>query len=173
MNLEAIAPVIEKIVKDTLKERRYPFGFQGRTGLSNKVASGTLVNSVKVVATNDNNVQNLSIDIAGYGNMVDEGRRPGLRGIPVEAIRQWLEEKGIGVRDERGRYVQGHRKRAAANKTAEILPIAFAIRKNIEKFGIRSAGFIQISLGKIAENKKILSLLEDSAMADLIKIIEQ
>ena len=175
MNLEAIAPIIEKIVKDTLKERRYPFGFQGRTGLSNKVASGTLVNSVKVNVKNNNNINSLEIDIANYGNLVDEGRLPGKNGIPVEAIKIWLQEKGIGVRDERGRFVKGHGKTRQSHKTVKkeggILPIAFAIQKNIQKFGIRPSGFVQASMENIQNNQKIMDLLEQQTMNELLNII--
>jgi hypothetical protein len=173
MNLEAIAPIIEKIVKDTLRERRYPFGHQGRSGLSNKVASGTLVNSVKVNLIQTNNVQTLELDIAGYGQFVNDGRVPGKKGIPLSAIMQWLNEKGIGVRDERGRFVKGHKEMAKSLKSNDIHPIAYAIQKSIERFGIRSSGWIPIAMGKIQESQKIMGLLEGQAMADLIKIIEQ
>jgi hypothetical protein len=175
MNLEAIAPIIQQIVKDTLRERRYLFGFQGKTGVTNKVASGTLVNSVRVNVKNKNDINTLEIDIAGYGNFVEEGRLPGLRGVPVEAIKIWMEEKGIGIRNEQGKFVKGHRQRKKNYKTGkgDVYSIAFAIQKSIERFGIRSSGFTEIALGKIAENKKIMSLLEGQAIQDLMNIIQQ
>lgn len=173
MDLVAIAPIIEKLVKDALRERRYTFGFQGRTGVSNKIASSTLVNSVKVNVRDINNINTLEIDIAAYGNFVDEGRLPGKKGIPVSAIMQWLGEKGIGVRDERGRFVKGNKEMSKSLKGNKILPIAFAIQKSIQRFGIRSSGFIEVALGKIEQDKKIMSLLEEQTMEDLIKIIQQ
>jgi len=175
MNLEAIAPIIKKIIQDTLRERRYPFGFQGRTGLSNKVASGTLLNSVQVVKVQNEGIDTLELIMPGYGQFVNDGRLPGKKGIPVEAIKIWMQEKGIGVRDERGRFVKGNRQRTKNFNTGkgDVYPIAFAIQKNIQKFGIRQSGWIPIVMGKIEEDRKIRELLEGQAMADLIKILEQ
>ena len=177
MNLEVIAPVIEQIVKDTLREKRYPFGTTV-TGIGNKIASGTLVDSVQVVAAQEGQNQVLDINIAAYGNFVDLGRAPGRNRVPVEAIKIWMEEKGIGVRDVRGRYVQGHRKRAKSYKTGQegIYPIAFAIQKNIQKFGIRphgqpDMGFIAAALNNMENSTKLISLLEETTLNELLTII--
>ena len=174
MNLEAIAPLIEQIVKDTLRERRYPFG-RKITGVGNKIASSTLVNSVKVLPVKNGDQETLEIDIAAYGNFVDEGRQQGKPFVPITAITQWLTEKGIGIRDERGRFVKGHGKTRQSHKTAKkeggILPIAFAIQKNIQKFGIRPSGFIQAFLENIQNNQKIMDLLEQQTMNELLNII--
>jgi hypothetical protein len=173
MDLNKIAPLIQKDVQDALKERRYSFGFQGRMGLTNKIASGNLFNSVKVEVKEKDNINTLSIDMLGYWQFVEEGRLPGRKGVPVEAIKIWMEEKGIGIRNERGRFVKGHRARKKSYKTGkdDVYPIAFAIQKSIQKFGIRSAGFLEVALGKISEDKKINELLEGDVMSDLIKII--
>jgi len=174
MDLQVIAPVVEQIVKDTLRQRRYPFGNK-ITGVGNKVASGTLVDSVRVLPVRNGDQETLEIDIAAYGNFVDEGRQSGKQMVPVSAIMQWLLEKGIGIRDERGRFVKGHGKTRKSHKTAkktgDILPIAFAIQKNIQKFGIRPAGFVQKSLENIQNNEKVINLLEQQSMNELLNII--
>jgi hypothetical protein len=175
MNLEAIAPIIEKIVKDTLKERKYPFGHKV-TGIGTKVASGNLVNSIRVnVTRNTNNEKTLEVVIPGYGQFVDQGRMAGDTPVPISAIMQWLSEKGIGIRDETGKFVKGHgetkRKYDRANKTGKVLPIAFAIQKGIEKWGIRRTGFVQESLNRLADNRKIMDLLENQTMQDLLNKI--
>ena len=48
MDLEKIAPIIENILKKTLEQKRYPFGFAKYKGVGNKVASGKLKNSISV-----------------------------------------------------------------------------------------------------------------------------
>ena len=55
MDLEKVAPILEQIIKESLEEKRYRFGFAKYQGTSNKVASGTLARSVQVVTkqTND------------------------------------------------------------------------------------------------------------------------
>ncbi|CAB5212689.1 hypothetical protein UFOVP187_43 [uncultured Caudovirales phage] len=174
MDLNVIAPLVEQIVKDTLRQRRYPFG-RKITGVGNKIASSNLVNSVKVLPVKNGDQETLEIDIAAYGNFVDDGRQPGKKMVPISAITQWLTEKGIGIRDERGRFVKGHGKTRQSHKTAKkeggILPIAFAIQRNIQKFGIRSAGFVQASLENIQNNDKIINLLEQQSMNELLNII--
>ena len=42
MDLESIAPILEDIIRQSLYEQRYKFGFANYRGVSNKVASGTL-----------------------------------------------------------------------------------------------------------------------------------
>jgi len=178
MNLEEITPIIEKIVKDTLRERRYPFGGRPNSlysGLSNKVASATLINSVRVNIVRQDDVSGIEIDISPYGLFVEEGRMAGSKEVPVSAIMQWLGEKGINVRDERGRYVKGHRKfkqqYEEAKQTNKILPAAFAIQKSIKRFGIRSTNFTEMAMHRISENKQIMNLLEGQAIQDLLKLI--
>jgi len=178
MDLNQITPIIEKLVKDTLRERNYPFG--GRPGsvyggLSNKVASGTLVNSVKVLTKRQNDINSIEIDIAAYGIFVEEGRASGKNFVPVSAIMQWLTEKGIGIRNPQGQFVKEHRKTKKkyeeAKKTGNILPAAFAIQSSIKRFGIRATNFTELALNKISQDKQILSLLEGQAIDDLMSLI--
>ncbi|CAB5214278.1 hypothetical protein UFOVP185_45 [uncultured Caudovirales phage] len=178
MNLEEITPIIEKIVKETLRERRYPFGGRPNSlynGLSNKVASATLINSVKVNTIKQNDVSGIEIDIAPYGLFVDEGRRAGSKEVPVSAIMQWLGERGINVRDERGRFVKGHRKfkkqYEEAKQNNKIVPAAFAIQKSIKRFGVRASNFTEMAMFRISENKQIMDLLEGQAIEDLLNLI--
>ena len=106
MNLEAIAPIIQKLLVQSLMEP-YPYGGARnsvKTGSANKRASGTLINSINSYVVNNGDEQSLVIEMAGYGQFVDEGRLAGSY-PPVAAIMQWLLEKGINVRDDRGRFV--------------------------------------------------------------------
>ena len=62
MDLNIIAPIVEKIIKDTLRQRVYPFGVK-RTGIGTKNASGTLINSIDVTATRNGDKDYLIIDM--------------------------------------------------------------------------------------------------------------
>jgi hypothetical protein len=177
MHLQEIAPIIEQIFKDNLKQRKYPFGNK-ITGIGNKIASGTLYNSVKVNVTQmQQNDASLEISFDAYGEFVSEGRLPNKRKVPISAIMQWLQEKGIGVRDERGRFVKGHsrtrKKIKNANQKGEALPIAYAIQTNIYKFGIRRTGWIENSYLQVVNSEKIMNLLGDDAMQDLLNILNE
>jgi hypothetical protein len=177
MNLESIAPIIEQIFKNNLSARKYPFG-QKFVGVGNKIASSTLYNSVKVnVIQNNQPEPQLEISFDAYGEFVDTGRLPHTNMVPVSAIMQWLQEKGIGVRDERGRFVKGHSKTKnkikKANQKGDALPIAFAIQRNIYKFGIRRTGWIGNSYLQLINDAKIMNLLGESAMQDLLNIINE
>ena len=178
MNLEQIAPIIQKLFVQSLTDL-YPFGLNPnsvRRGAANKRASGTLINSISANVTQTAAGQSLTIDMAGYAQFVNEGRLS-MTPPPVEAIMQWLTEKGINVRDERGRFVQGHRATTRtynkAKQTGDILPIAFAIQKSIGKFGIRETNFIGKAEDSILQNNQIRSLLGESLMDDLQAIINK
>ena len=176
MDLNQVAPLVQKAVKDALAERAYTFGVRsgGRTGITNKIASGTLYDSVLVTVQQNQQGGSLLVDLAAYGQIVNQGRNPG-RMPPVEAIKIWLEEKGIGVRDERGRFVKGHGRRRRSFKTGKdnIYPIAFAIARNIGDFGIDPANFIQIALDNMQQNEKIMNLLQGQAMDDLMVYVDK
>lgn len=181
MNLEQIAPIVEQIIKDTLQERRYPFGNTIK-GIGNKIASGRLRDSITVNAVQNGNEQTLEITGAAYGNFVDLGRVAGRKDVPISAIMQWIGEKGIGIRNEKGQFVKGHssfkKQYKNAKETGGILNLAFAIQKNIQKFGIRNygeagQGFIAASLQNLQNNRNLMSLLEETSLNELKSIIDK
>lgn len=160
MNLQEISPIIETIIKETLTEKRYPFGFSKNRGIGDKVASGGLRNSVSVVTTTDTDGQPvMEIMMLEYWQWVQSGRLPGKRGIPLEKIEEWIKERRILGRDAKGRFIKRR-------------SFAFAIQTNIKKFGIKPANFIDASIDKIANNNKIMELLGDSTLEDLLNKIE-
>jgi len=74
MDLNAIAPIIENKFKEALAEKRYPFGFAKKQGISNKIATGSLYNSVKVSVVPGNNTEIIQITMNDYGQWVQSGR---------------------------------------------------------------------------------------------------
>jgi len=160
MDLEKIAPIIEKIMKDTLEQKRYPFGFAKFRGTGNKVASGKLRDSisVNVVKVNENETI-IQVISEAYAQWVQSGRLPGKKGVPVDALEQWIKERGLTGRDKKGRFIKRR-------------SFAFAIQANIKKFGIRPSNFLDVALEMIADDPKIMDLIGDAAYDDLINLIE-
>lgn len=160
MDLEKIAPIIEGIMKKTLEQKRYPFGFAKFKGTGNKVASGKLRDSIQVVAKKVNQDETvIEVISEAYAQWVQAGRLPGKKGVPISAIEKWIKERGLTGRDKKGRFIK---------RTS----FAFAIQSNIKKFGIRPSNFLDVALEMIANDPKIMELIGDEAYEDLINLIE-
>ena len=92
MDLENIAPLIEENIKKALAEKRYPFGIKTRPGISNKIASSSLYNSVQVNQSGNDTLEVLMND---YWKYVQSGRLPGKKGVPIEAIENIFNDNRI------------------------------------------------------------------------------
>ena len=160
MDAERIAPIIEEILKKTLEQKRYPFGFAKFQGVGNKVASGKLRDSISVniiePKQGETVIQVLSEE---YAQWVQSGRLPGKKGVPISVLEKWIVERGLTGRDKRGRFIKRR-------------SFAFAIQNNIKKFGIRPSNFLDVALETIAQDPRIMELLGDEAYDDLINLIE-
>jgi len=160
MELEKVAPIIESIMKKTLEQKRYPFGFAKFKGVGNKVASGKLRDSIKVVTKKVNEDETvIQVISEEYAQWVQSGRLPGKKGVPIDAIERWIKERGLQGRDKKGKFIKRR-------------SFAFAIQSNIKKFGIRPSNFLDVALEMIAEDPKIMDLIGDAAYDDLINLIE-
>jgi hypothetical protein len=152
MDLEQIAPLIQENIKKALAEKRYPFGVRTKPGLSNKIASSTLYNSVQVTQSNP---ETLDVFMAPYWIYVQNGRLPGKKGVPLSAIEKWINDRKLLGRDKQGRFIKKK-------------SFAFAIQKNIKKFGIPASNFLDVAIDYIMDDEKITTLLGDSSFDDLI-----
>jgi len=160
MDLEKIAPIIETILKKTLEQKRYPFGFAKFRGTGNKVASGKLRDSIQVNVKKVNEDETVIQVLAEqYSQWVQSGRLPGKKGVPIDALEKWIKERGLQGRDKRGKFIKRR-------------SFAFAIQTNIKKFGIRPSNFLDVALEMIAQDEKIMELIGDEAYEDLINLIE-
>lgn len=160
MDLEAIAPILEQIIKESLEQKRYPFGFAKYQGIGNKVASGKLKNSVKVnVDVSKQGYAILQVIMEDYGTYVQEGRAAGKKGVPIKSLLDWIKDRKLKGRNAKGRFITN-------------TSFAFAIQKNIKKYGIRPSKFIDVSVEKILEDPRIIELIGDSAVEELIDLIQ-
>lgn len=160
MDLEKIAPIIEDILKKTLEEKRYPFGFARFQGIGNKVASGKLKDSIKVQTEKNNDGINIIQVIAeAYAQWVQSGRPPNKKGIPISVLEKWIKDRGLQGRNKKGKFIK---------RTS----FAFAIRNNIMKFGIRPSNFLDVAIESIMSDPKIFDLIQNESYDELINLIE-
>jgi hypothetical protein len=161
MNLEQITPLIVKSIQDALAKKVYPFGMGKNRGIGNKISSGTLRNSIEAtVKQGTAGFDVIEISMAEYGQWVQSGRLPGKKGIPISVIEKWIKQRKLKGRNQKnGRYI--------TDKS-----FAFAIQRNIMKFGIKPSNFLDIAIEDIMENKQIIELLGDAGFDDLINALE-
>lgn len=156
MDLERLSIILEDIFKESLEENIYRFGLAGRSGVSNKIASGSLRNSINAIP-NDNVI---SIEMNTYWKFVQSGRKAGKKGVPVDALIKWIKERGLSGKDEKG-------------KRMSTRSFAFAIQRNIKKFGIPSKpGWLDIAVEKMYNSQELMDVLGDITVDELINKLE-
>ena len=175
MDLEALAPIIADIVKESLSEKVYLYGAYQK-GLTSRVASGKLRDSIgAVVEDNKQGIQVIKITALGgqpltntYAYWLINGRQPSGRFANINAIKEWImNKKSFRIRDY---------------KTGQFLPkteknvdsVAFVIARSIGKFGFQNKpkNFIEIAIDKIMKNEQIMQIIEDATYDDLLNKIE-
>jgi hypothetical protein len=106
MDLEKIAPIIEEILKKTLEQKKYPYGFAKFKGVGNKVASGKLRDSIQVKVNKVNEDETVIQVLAEqYSQWVQSGRLPGKKGVPIEALEKWIKSRSLKGRDKKGKFI--------------------------------------------------------------------
>lgn len=145
---EALQLLIDKFVesiKAKILEKDYPYapGYNGggtTRGRGDKKASGQLYNSIKGKVVNTPNGPVAELYYADYFPYVNRGRKPGTH-INKEGINnllQWIRIRGVRFRNEKGRFRKGSN-----------LSMAFAIERNIFKYGVKPANIYDKGLGDI------------------------
>lgn len=127
-------------IKNKILSSEYPYGNPETKGVGNKVASGQLYNSIDYsVEYNENGIPFGVLYYADYFKYVNRGRPAGLGpkanqgGVPIPALLEWISIKGIQAQDARGRDIPP-------------LSLAFAIRQNIFRYGIRRTNIYNSAL---------------------------
>jgi len=172
MDLDAILPIIDDIVKASLSEKVYLFGRKSK-GVTSRVASGKLRNSIKsVVKENKQGIQVIQVQSFGqplsntYAYWLMNDRLPGY--APISAIETWImNKKSFRIRDMKtGKYLPKDEK--------NVKSVAYAISKSMSRFGYqnRPKNFVEISYDMILENKQIEELIANATYNDLLNLIE-
>jgi hypothetical protein len=145
---QALELLVKKFVEEIKKQiatKQFPYapGYNGggtQRGVGDKKASGQLYNSIQgdVEMTEDGPVAVLSY--VDYFKYVNEGRRPNVRRVPIKALLDWIKIRGVRFRSEKGRFKKGSN-----------LQMAFAIQKNIFKYGVKPADIYDKGLDGIED----------------------
>jgi hypothetical protein len=101
----------------------------------------------------------LQVVMTDYAQYVQSGRKAGKGFVPIKSLLEWIKDRNLKGRDKKGRYI--------TNRS-----FAFAIQKNINKFGIRPSNFIDVSFEKIMDDTRITDILGEAAYEELINAIE-
>jgi hypothetical protein len=156
MNLEQLSPIIEKAFKDALEAPIYKFGMPTKKGLSNKIASGGLKDSIKAIPSENE----ISIEMNSYAKFVQSGRQPGKKGVPIDALLVWIKERHITGKNKQGKKLSDR-------------SMAFAIQKSIKKFGIATQpSWYDIAIQSLYDSKELEDALGDLTVDDLLNNIE-
>lgn len=177
MNLEAIEPILEDIVKESLSDKVYIYG-RFQKSLTNRVASGRLRNSIKAVTKQDRSgVTVIQMQAFGqplsntYAYWLINDRKPGASGSGGQlqpAIEQWIKDKkSFKIRDfKTGKFLPKNEK--------NIKNASFLVARSIARFGYQNKpkNFVEVSYDKILKNTQIKDLIAEATFDDLLNVIE-
>ena len=164
-----IAQVIERIVKEAIADPIYPFGIAGKKGISNKIASKTLYNSVQVTPVKDKDMIAFQIMMVDYAEFVQAGRKGGkfksfkrkkksegsekhVDSPFIKSLIQWIKDRRLNVKDYRS--------------------AAYGMRTNIFKFGIKPADISYAVINKLTEDLELAELIGDMGYSELINALQ-
>ncbi len=130
--MSELAKKFQEALKSSLA-KPYPFapGFTGQRtpfGVRNmKKQTGALYNSIDVTFNEGEN--EIVVSMLDYWQFVNDGRKPG-KYVPIKPLMAWIRAKGFNKNKQTGRF-----------QKFNIKGTAFAISKNIAKFGIQPTFF--------------------------------
>lgn len=140
--MKRLAALFQETLKKQLA-KPYPYapGYNGQRKTQGfrdmKKKTGSLYNSIR--ATFDPESDQIKVVMLEYWKYVNDGRKPG-HYVPIKPLMDWIKVKGFN-RDTRGRF-----------KKFNIKGTAFAISRNIYKFGIRPTNFYDDSFDVFVES---------------------
>lgn len=126
--LLAIGELFIEAIQEKMDSKIYPYGNPSVRGTGDKVATGNLLKSLKaeLIPWNNQGQGGLKITYLDYFQNVNLGRRKNKKNVPIKNLLDWIKVRGIKGRDKKGKFIKD-------------LNLAFAIQKNIYKYGIRPA----------------------------------
>jgi hypothetical protein len=139
--LQKIGTLFVNMMKKKIREKIYPYG-NPEKGRGDKYASGNLYNTLTATVMPNGDDFELVITYADYFKYVNQGRKAGVKKVPLTALLEWIKIRGIrGVKRGRG---------GGAGRISN-LSLAFAIRESIYKYGIRPANIYDKGLDSLEE----------------------
>lgn len=105
-------------------------------------ASEALFNSIHSVIDQTLTGVTISTQALHYAKFVNAGRKPGTKGVPIDALVEWIRRKRLNMEGKRERSV------------------AFAMQRSIRKKGIKPSRFIDKSIDKFNKSKRLENNIE-------------
>lgn len=99
MDIDTITNIMDEVLKGVLDLKEYPYSAKQRFGVGNKVATGSLRASIMVEPTSKRGVISFQIFANDYFQWVQSGRAAGKKGVPIDAILDWMSARGIFATD--------------------------------------------------------------------------
>ena len=178
MDLDALAPIIAEIVKESLNKKVYYYG-RFQRGPGNRVATGDLMRSIgAVVEDNKQGIQIIRITALGgkrledtYAYWLINNRNPGASpkgGKFRPSIEEWIMNKQSFI-------IKDFKTGQTLPKTEKnVKQVAYVVARSIAKFGFQNVpkNFIEVSIDTIMKDPRITQIIEDATYDDLLKQIE-
>ena len=179
MELDKLAPIVEEAFKKATSAKVYQFGTKAK-GLTNRVVTGSFKNSInaKVISnirgetvvqvfgkSYKDGSQVLINDYYSLGAILTAGRRPG-KFPPMKAIKQWIIDKKIRLRDNKGRFIRKDEK--------NLNSAAFLIGRSIAKFGIKNKpkNLTDVALDYLENDERVLNIINEATFEEILNILE-
>ena len=99
MDIDTITNIMDEVLKGVLDLKEYPYSAKQQFGVGNKVATGSLRASIMVEPTSSKGVISFQIFANDYFQWVQSGRAAGKKGVPIDAILDWMSARGIFATD--------------------------------------------------------------------------
>jgi hypothetical protein len=113
--------------------------------IAGKDATGRLIKSIRSEALVQGQDVEILVEAESYLEYVDAGRRPGGKRVPISALQQWINIKGIQPR---------------AGMTVDALP--WVIQNSIWRKGIPATNVIPKTISAMQTNTRAIALLEQA-----------
>jgi hypothetical protein len=201
MDIETITNIMDEVLKGVLDLNEYPYGREGKFG--NKVATGSLRASIMVEPTSRRGVISFQIFANDYFQWVQSGRAAEMKGVPIDAILDWMSARGIFATDKQNNKFDALQSQVSTayiinksriKKGKKALPMkvlldwikeknvkfnidlqkgmAFAIQKNIIKFGIAPADIEDKFYDKLESSPVFMDALEQYTFQQFEAMVE-
>ena len=203
MDIETITNIMDDMLKGILDLKEYPYSAKQRFGVGNKVATGSLRASIMVEPISKKGVISFQIFANDYFQWVQSGRAAGKKGVPIDAILNWMTARGINATDVGNTKYQALQSQVSTayiinksriKKGKKPLPMkvlldwikeknvkfnidlqkgmAFAIQKNIKKFGILPANIEDKFYDKLESSPVFIDALEQYTFEQFEAMVE-
>lgn len=127
----ADSPILQQIAQYLSDTMQMELLNQGHT------ASEALFNSIQSVIDQTLTGITISTQALYYAKFVNEGRKPGTKGVPIDVLVEWIRRRRLNM--------EGKRERS----------LAFAMQQSIRDKGIKPSLFIDKSIDKFDKSKRL------------------